>query len=74
MMLYININDIPIVIVKNVDYCCFDYDISKSEVINLLKKFSTWKSLIHMKMQIKEINIKNRVYNYYFDNLIKAKS
>ena len=74
MMLYININDIPIVIVKNVDYCCIDYDISKSEVINLLKKFSTWKSLIHMKMQIKEINIKNRVYNYYFDNLIKAKS
>ena len=41
MMLYININDIPIVIVKNVDYCCIDYDISKSEVINLLKKFST---------------------------------
>ena len=24
-------------------------------------------------MQIKEINIKNRVYNYYFDNMIKAK-
>ena len=24
-------------------------------------------------MHIKEISIKNRVYNYYFDNLIKAK-
>ena len=24
-------------------------------------------------MYIKEINIKNRVYNYYFDNLIKAR-
>ena len=24
-------------------------------------------------MHIKEINIKNRVYNYYFDNLMKAK-
>ena len=24
-------------------------------------------------MQINEINIKNKVYNYYFDNLIKAK-
>ena len=25
------------------------------------------------KMYIKKMNIKNRVYNYYFDNLIKAK-
>ena len=25
------------------------------------------------KMHAKEINIKNRVYNYYFDKLIKAK-
>ena len=24
-------------------------------------------------MYIKEINIKNRVYIYYFDNLVKAK-
>ena len=24
-------------------------------------------------MHIKEINIKNRIHNYYFDNLIKAK-
>ena len=24
-------------------------------------------------MHIKEINIKNRVYNYYFDNLVEAK-
>ena len=24
-------------------------------------------------MHIKEINIKNRVYNYYFDNIIKPK-
>ena len=24
-------------------------------------------------MHIQEINIKNRVYNYYFDNLVKAK-
>ena len=24
-------------------------------------------------MHIKEINIENRVYSYYFDNLIKAK-
>ena len=25
------------------------------------------------KMHVKEVNIKNRVYNYYFDNLVKAK-
>ena len=25
------------------------------------------------KMDIKDINIENRVYSYYFDNLIKAK-
>ena len=24
-------------------------------------------------MHVKEINTKNRVYNYYFDNLVKAK-
>ena len=26
-----------------------------------------------LKMHIKDININTRVYNYYFDNLIKAK-
>ena len=25
------------------------------------------------KTHVKEINIKNRVYNYYFENLVKAK-
>ena len=25
-------------------------------------------------MNTKEINIKNRVYNYYFDNLVKEKN
>ena len=29
--------------------------------------------VIIYKMHAKEINIKNRVYNYYFDNLVKAK-
>ena len=26
------------------------------------------------KMHVKEINIKNRIYNYYFDNLVKTKN
>ena len=36
-MLSINISDIAIIIVKNVDYRCIIYNISKSEAINLLK-------------------------------------
>ena len=32
-----NISDIAIITVKNVDYCCIIYSISKSEAINLLK-------------------------------------
>ena len=36
-MLSVNISDIAIIAVKNVDYHCIIYNISKSEVINLLK-------------------------------------
>ena len=36
-MLCLNISDIAIITVKNVDYCCIMYNISKSEVINLLE-------------------------------------
>ena len=36
-MLSVNINDIAIITVKNVDYCCIIHNISKSEAINLLK-------------------------------------
>ena len=35
-MLSVNISDIAIITVKNVDYRCIIYNISKSEVINLL--------------------------------------
>ena len=34
-MLYLNISDIVIITVKNVDYRCIMYNISKSEAINL---------------------------------------
>ena len=33
----VNISDIAIITIKNVDYCCIIYYISKSETINLLK-------------------------------------
>ena len=36
-MLCLNINDIAIIIVENVDYCCIMYNISKSEAINFLE-------------------------------------
>ena len=36
-MLSVTINDINIITVKNVEYCCIIYDISKSEAINLLE-------------------------------------
>ena len=36
-MLSVNIGDIAIITVKNVDYRCIIYNISKSEAINLLK-------------------------------------
>ena len=36
-MLSVNISDIAIITVKNVDYCCIIYNISKSGEINLLK-------------------------------------
>ena len=37
-MLGVNMSDIAIIIVKNDDFCCIVYNISKSEAINLLKK------------------------------------
>ena len=36
-MLCLNISDIAIITVKEVDYCCIMYDISKSETMNLLE-------------------------------------
>ena len=36
-MVYLNISDIAIITVKNVDYRCIMYNISKSEAIDLLE-------------------------------------
>ena len=38
-MLSVNIRDIAMISIKNVDYRCVIHNISKSEAINLLKKF-----------------------------------
>ena len=72
-MLYFNISDVIFITVKNVDYHCIIHDISKSEAIYLLKNFVLENRDYIKKIQIKEINIRNRVYNYYLYSLIKAK-
>ena len=72
-MLYFNISDVIFITVKNVDYHCIIHDISKSEAIYLLKNFVLENRDYIKKIQIKEINIRNRVYNYYLYGLIKAK-
>ena len=38
-MLSLNISNIIIITVKNSDYCCIIYNISKSEAINVLKYY-----------------------------------
>ena len=68
-MLRLNISNIA---VEGVDYHYIIHDISKSEAYNLFKN-SVFMIVGIYKMYAKEINIKNRVYIYYFDNLVKAK-
>ena len=46
----VNISDIAIMTIKNVDYCCIIHNISKSEAINLLKKFCSRRSWIDIKI------------------------
>ena len=47
--LNINISDVAIITIKNVDYHCIIYNISKSEALNLLKKFCSWRSRVYIK-------------------------
>ena len=62
-----------IITVKEADYFCIINGTCKSDAVHLLE-FSMLDDCGYMyKMDIKDINIKNRVYSYYFDNLIKAK-
>ena len=73
IMLSVNISDIAIATVEHVDYRCIIHNISKSEAINLLKIMYLMIVAIYKKMHIQKINIKNRVCNYHFYNLVKAK-
>ena len=62
MILCLNICDIAFITVKGCDYCCIIHDIYKSDAIICLMIMGTYK------MHIKEVDIKNRVFNYYNDN------
>ena len=72
IILCLNIRDINILTAKNVDYPCIILDLNKSQAINSLKKFVLEDRGYIQKMHIQEINIKNHVYNYHFENLSKA--
>ena len=65
VMLSLNLSGIAIVTVKGIDFCYIIQDISKSDTICLL--------VLSVSVHVKEVNIKNKVYNHYFGNSIKAK-
>ena len=72
-MFCLNLSDIATITVKNADYCCMIHGISKSTAIDSLENSVLDDCVYIYKTHINEINFKNRVYNYYFDNLVKAK-
>ena len=70
-MLLLNISDIAILTVKGVNYHCIINDISKSNIIHLLKMLYLLIMGVY-KMNATKINIKNQVH-YHYKNLIKPK-
>ena len=67
-----HVSDIVIITVKGVDYHCIIHSISKSESIYLIEN-SVLNDRGCIQNACQRINIKNRVYNYYFGNLVKTK-
>ena len=70
-MLLLNISDIAILTVKGVNYHCIINDISKSNIIHLLKMLYLLIMGVY-KMHATKINIKNQV-NYHNKNLFKPR-
>ena len=68
-MCCLNISDITIITFKGMDYLCIIEDISKSDAIYLSENY-VLDDRGYIKVHIKEINIKNRVY--YFEYLSKS--
>ena len=70
-MLLLNISNIAILTVKGVNYHCIINDISKSNIIHLLKMLYLLIMGVY-KMHATKINIKNQV-NYHNKNLFKPR-
>ena len=49
-------------------------DLSKGIIYGVCKFCAWWLWVYIVNMYMIEINIKNRLYNYYFDHLIKTKN
>ena len=69
-MLSVNISDVPIITIKNVDYCCIIHNISKSAAINLLESCMpenvSCKTLIGpkpLRIRFEKIDRFNRIYD-----------
>ena len=74
MRMCLNLSNLAIITVKGVDYCCIIHNIGKFKAIPSQKILYLTVVGIFKIMHIKEINIKNWVYNYYVENLIKGKN
>ena len=71
-MMCLDISNIIVIAVKFADYRCIIHYISKSDATELLEILCLM--IVHIyDMHIKRINLKNRFYNYCFDNLIKGR-
>ena len=67
-----NISDIAIITVKNVDYYCIIYNISKSEANSLLKKFCSSKSWIYTKNIVLSFGLSKAVFLLSLFNIYKV--
>ena len=66
VMLSVNIINIAIITVKNVDYRCIIHNISKSEAINLLQKFCSWRSRVYIRNIPLNLNLFKAGFFYFF--------
>ena len=71
-MLCLNLSDIAIITVKNIDYRLFFMKLANLKQF-IFQKIMYLKTVGIYKMHSNKISIKNRVHNYHFDNLVRAK-
>ena len=72
-MLCFNISNIAITTIKGIDHWCIIHGIKNLKQFICLKILCLKIVGIYIKRHINEINIKNQVWNCYFNNSIKVK-